>query len=529
MGRLTQEEFIKKVKENNQFFNDGSIELLGEYRGRHKRVAAHCNIHNYDWRVYPETLYEGRGCPRCSADILSKNSMNTQEQFLESLYSKNSYFVDGALSLIGKYAGMNKPVLCHCNIHDYDWSPLASSLYDGHGCPKCGLESRLNKRTMTHDGYVQRMQQNNNDIIVVGKFIKTSEDIEVKCKNGHTWSANAGNLLYSHTGCPYCRGLKVWHGFNDLWTTHPDIAKLLKNPENGYKYTYGSNVELEFICPDCGAIIKSRVTDVSGYRLVCHRCANGISFPNRFGRAFLDQLPISNCEFEYQPEWAKPYFYDNYFEYNGSKYILEMNGEQHYIEIPMFKNSLKDRRQIDEIKRQLAIEHGINIIYINCFKSNADYIKSNILSSKLKDVFDLSAIDWNLCNKKSQRSLVKEVCSIYMSGEKDLRIIAQKMNLSKSTVFVYLKKGAKLGWCDYSREKAIELETKRKSKPVITLGKNNNIIHYFNSIKECKYQMEKEYNVVFDKSKISNACKTGVAYRGFNFRFADEQYKINEY
>lgn len=30
--------------------------------------------------------------------------------------------------------------------------------------------------------------------------------------------------------CPVCAGKKVLVGYNDLWTTHPEIAKLLKDP-----------------------------------------------------------------------------------------------------------------------------------------------------------------------------------------------------------------------------------------------------------------------------------------------------------
>lgn len=30
--------------------------------------------------------------------------------------------------------------------------------------------------------------------------------------------------------CPVCAGKKVLIGYNDLWTTHPEVAKLLKDP-----------------------------------------------------------------------------------------------------------------------------------------------------------------------------------------------------------------------------------------------------------------------------------------------------------
>lgn len=34
-------------------------------------------------------------------------------------------------------------------------------------------------------------------------------------------------------GCPYCSGKRVWIGFNDLETTHPEIAKEWDYTKNG--------------------------------------------------------------------------------------------------------------------------------------------------------------------------------------------------------------------------------------------------------------------------------------------------------
>ncbi len=55
-----------------------------------------------------------------------------------------------------------------------------------------------------------------------------------KCELGHTWEAP----VFSRTGkqksgCPYCSGYRVWAGYNDLATTHPEIAAEWDFEKNG--------------------------------------------------------------------------------------------------------------------------------------------------------------------------------------------------------------------------------------------------------------------------------------------------------
>jgi uncharacterized Zn-finger protein len=46
-----------------------------------------------------------------------------------------------------------------------------------------------------------------------------------KCHLGHKWDAVIYERALEGTGCPYCSNQKVLTGFNDLVTTHPELAK----------------------------------------------------------------------------------------------------------------------------------------------------------------------------------------------------------------------------------------------------------------------------------------------------------------
>ena len=45
-----------------------------------------------------------------------------------------------------------------------------------------------------------------------------------KCSLGHEWETSVVSRTSASHGCPYCAGVTVWSGYNDLATLRPDIA-----------------------------------------------------------------------------------------------------------------------------------------------------------------------------------------------------------------------------------------------------------------------------------------------------------------
>ena len=286
---------------------------------------------------------------------------------------------------------------------------------------------------------------------------------------------------------------------------------MLKNKDDGYKYTSGSNKKVDFVCPECGSISNKNISFVSARGICCQICSDGISYPNKFIRQVLRQLNIDFIP-EYNPGWAKPRKYDCYFKYDGQEYIIEMDGAFHYMDRPSIKKLAIESRVVDELKTSLANQHGIEVIRIESLESNIEYIKNKILSSKLNGVFDLSCINWILCDANAQKSLVRESCDLYMSGIHDVEQIATMLGVHSATARNYLKLGVNFGWCDYSDLRFL---------PVVVIN-DNNILHYFESCALCSREMQQIYGTRFGQKYISQACKTHKPYKGFNFRFANE-------
>jgi hypothetical protein len=55
------------------------------------------------------------------------------------------------------------------------------------------------------------------------KSFGSGEKLEWKCPKNHVYKASA-NSRGNGSGCPCCSGQRLWIGYNDLYTTHPEIA-----------------------------------------------------------------------------------------------------------------------------------------------------------------------------------------------------------------------------------------------------------------------------------------------------------------
>lgn len=73
-----------------------------------------------------------------------------------------------------------------------------------------------------------------------------------KCKLEHSWQANINNRVINGANCPYCTNKKVWQGFNDIVTTHPDVATQWDYENNEHlrpeQFTAGSHTKVWWKC-----------------------------------------------------------------------------------------------------------------------------------------------------------------------------------------------------------------------------------------------------------------------------------------
>ena len=464
--RLSQEEFIRRVMEQNEYVRNGEIEILGEYVNQRTPIKCKCYTHNKEWNAYADHLYIGGGCRLCGRDSANKLRVIPYDEFIKKVLINNNLVKNGQIEIRGEYRGMHTRIECKCYLHDIVWHPTAYDLAHGCGCPECAKHRIQNAQKCDHDQFVEKLENLNNGFTIIGTYVNSQTPVRFRCSKGHIWSAKPNSIL-NGSGCPVCAGRQVLVGYNDLFTTHPDIARLLKNPEDGYTHTYGSHEKVDFICPDCGNIVCKSIKDVCklGY-IVCKKCSDNISWPNKFARAILDRCNVYNIEYEWNPDWLKPYWFDNKFiTDDGQIIVLELDGMLGHGK-NVFGKKEKDTNGLerDKEKDKRAAEHHVQVIRIDCCynsESRFEYVKQHILDSELGNILDLSGIDWISCNAEALSSLVVKSANLYNNGYAIFEI-ADSLGYCRATIKNWLKQATEIGLCQYD-----VAEARRRGRKVL--------------------------------------------------------------
>lgn len=322
-------------------------------------------------------------------------------------------------------------------------------------------------------------------------------------------------------GCAICARKRTVVGFNDVNTTHPEVVRFLKDKNDAYKYSHSSKQYVKVICPYCQYEKFMQMSELCkrGY-VTCDICSDGFSYPNKFAHELFSQLSSQYLDyrFEYSPDWASKYRYDNYIKLlNGDEIIVEMDGSFHY-----YQNNIICEH--DEIKNRLSEEHGIIMIRINCDYNKVQdryfYIKTNIVQS-LGNYFDLSHVDWEKCNKAGMSNFTTDVIEFYNNNPKlGLQEIAEHFSISKETLYNYLHIGEELNLCQYVRRDSSRI---RDSKPIAMYDMNYNLIGVFKSAKIIKETYPKK---IFSVASIRKCAFKNEAYKDYIFKFVTyEEYQ----
>ena len=343
-------------------------------------------------------------------------------------------------------------------------------------------------RKLTTEEIEQRVLNSGVDARMVDKYVKASIPITFSCSKGHIWKTKVGNIIYNHQGCPFCSGRYPIVGKNDLWTTHPEIAKLLVKPEDGYTLSRYSGKKRDFKCANCGTISTHIVGNIVKRGLSCPVCSDGISYPNKFAASMLTQLKVKYCS-----EFTFPnsrYRYDFYLP--NHSVIVEMHGRQHYEEWQKSEKSLEEQKQNDINKMQFAESIGIKkYIVIDARNSDISYISKNILKSELNNLFNLSIVDWRKCGYYASGSLVAKAAELYNDG-KNVKEIAEEIGCSTTTIHDFLHKATDIGLCNWVKDTG----SRRPDHAVVLLNTNE--------IFSCMSDGARKYNVCI--ANISANC-----------------------
>jgi len=260
--------------------------------GSHKRVLWRCKD-GHDW----STSVSGRvsiksGCPYCSG----RNPISGKTDLLTTHPELASQLVDTDPRTIK--SGTNKRCKWRC-LEGHVWETTPASRSSGTGCPVCSGHQVLtgfNDLATTHTEIAQQACGWDPKTISYGN----AQKMLWECESGHQWKAQPYSRTTNRTGCPVCSGHQVLTGFNDLATTHPELASEAVgwNPKT---ISYGSSKKLRWQCKE-GHEWSTKVSARTYMSSGCPSCATYGFDPNLEGWLYflehdrwdLFQIGISN-------------------------------------------------------------------------------------------------------------------------------------------------------------------------------------------------------------------------------------------
>jgi hypothetical protein len=314
--------------------------------------------------------------------------------------------------------------------------------------------------------------------------------------DGYEWKPDPG-YFFQGGGCPVCSGKTIGPEpiyKNSIWASeYRDLFAKFMTEDQMKVIMPHSGKKIIMTCPDCMRPKSISPNTVFRTHSIGCICSDGVSYPNKFIYALLNQLGV-----EYSPErifeWSNKKRYDVYIP--SLNCIIENHGEQHYSNAfkQLDSRTLEEEQENDRYKKKLALTNGVKqYIVLDCRESNVDWIKNSILNSVLSEIFDLSIIDWIRCNEFACSNLVNIAADLWNKGY-GVYAIVKEMCLADTTVVRYLKQAAECGLCDYTKENSYKRmgdAEKGENHPMARLTVQ--LTDKFEVIKLWKYMTEAEF------------------------------------
>ena len=248
----------------------------------------------------------GEKCPICSGArvIAGINDLTTLEPLLVKQWSKKNKIKPTEVSI-----GSHKKVIWRCE-KGHEWeAAVKSRTINKTGCPYCSHNKVLagfNDLATLLPDIAAEWSDRNYPLLPTQVTVFANRKVWWKCKDcGKEWNT----LISTRSGgskCPYCSGYIFLKGFNDLQTTHSEIASEWseKNlPLKPDEVNAKSRKNVWWRCSKCGnewkSVINARVKGT-----VCPVCAEREVLAGYNDLATTDNQLLS--EWDYEQNKLKP-------------------------------------------------------------------------------------------------------------------------------------------------------------------------------------------------------------------------------
>jgi len=260
----------------------------------------------HEWQTSIKARSAGEQCPICSGARVLRGYNDFESKFPELAKEWSPKNEPLRPSMIT--AATHRKVIWQCKL-GHEWTAsVKSRTVNGTGCPYCshnfvlpGFNDLASRFPEIAAEWSERNLPLMPDQVTAFKNIK----VWWKCHLGHEWNT----LISTRAGgsqCPYCSGIKLLKGFNDLKTKYPSLAtewseKNLSLTPDAVNEKSTKNVWWK--CNTCGyewkAVVKARVKGG-----MCPVCAERAVLQGYNDLGTTDPYLLSEWDYEKNSKWT---------------------------------------------------------------------------------------------------------------------------------------------------------------------------------------------------------------------------------
>lgn len=216
----------------------------------------------HEWEARIVSRKNGTGCPYCTKTgrkwlLKGHNDLLTSDPELAAQWHPT---LNGTLDPTEVTSRSHTRVWWRCSADDtHEWQATVKDRAFGYGCPICvnqKIVSGINDLLTVSPAIAAEWHTAKNKGTRPSQVAPSGKDyVWWQCKSdpSHEWQAAVSDRAAGY-GCPFCSGNRVLPGYNDIRTTHPEIAAEWHPTRNGEvqpkNISKGSVTKRWWICPE---------------------------------------------------------------------------------------------------------------------------------------------------------------------------------------------------------------------------------------------------------------------------------------
>lgn len=288
MRKLSQEDFIKRCLA----VHGGAYSYAqAVYVDAGSKVDVLCPRHGLFSQIARFHL-RGGGCPKCWDERRRFSRIMPVAEFVAKASAKHANRYGYGLVSFTKVTERVKIV---CGVHGVFEQEVRSHLY-GHGCPACGILSRVDKLAGCGADFISAAKLVHGDRYDYGsvKYVHNRHKVDITCPEHGPW-VQAPTAHLRGRGCPKCGVLtraRLHRGSTDEFIS---LAKGVHGDRYGYgAVVYQANDEkVEINCPRHGSFKQVPADHLDGHGCPacgCHQSKQQIAIYNALKAHFCDAV-----------------------------------------------------------------------------------------------------------------------------------------------------------------------------------------------------------------------------------------------